>query len=144
MANTTQHRAHPPFSARALRAIAAVLAALTVALPAVAADYDITSFGAVANDGLSDLAAIQAAIDAASVGDRVIIPAGVFHVTDSIRPVGGITLVGALYCAGKDYPGLAQFLGFFAIVMATTNVVGGFLVTDRMLGMFGAKKEKKS
>ena len=58
--------------------------------------------------------------------------------------ISGITLVGALYCAGTDYPGFAKFLGFLAIVMATTNVVGGFLVTDRMLGMFGAKKEKKS
>lgn len=58
--------------------------------------------------------------------------------------ISGITLVGALFCAGVDYPGFAKFLGFLAIVMATTNVVGGFLVTDRMLGMFGAKKEKKS
>ena len=34
-------------------------------------------------------------------------------------------------------------MGFFAIAMATVNVVGGFLVTDRMLAMFGSKKAKK-
>ena len=57
--------------------------------------------------------------------------------------ISGITLVGALYLAGNDYPGFAKFLGFFAIVMATVNVVGGFLVTDRMLAMFGPKGRKK-
>lgn len=57
--------------------------------------------------------------------------------------ISGITLVGALYCAGEGYGGFAKFLGFLAIVMATTNVVGGFLVTDRMLGMFGGKKASK-
>lgn len=56
--------------------------------------------------------------------------------------ISGITLVGALYCAGTDYPVLAQVFGFLAIAMATTNVVGGFLVTDRMLGMFATKPKK--
>lgn len=56
--------------------------------------------------------------------------------------ISGITLVGALYCAGDEYTALAQVFGFLAIVMATINVVGGFLVTDRMLGMFGSKKSK--
>ena len=56
--------------------------------------------------------------------------------------ISGITLVGALYCAGTGYPGLGQFFGFLAIVMATVNVVGGFLVTDRMLGMFGKRGAK--
>ena len=54
--------------------------------------------------------------------------------------ISGITLVGAMYCAGKDYPAFATLFGFLAIVMATINVVGGFMVTDRMLGMFGARK----
>jgi len=57
--------------------------------------------------------------------------------------ISGITLVGALYCAGYEYTLLAQVFGFVAIVMATINVVGGFLVTDRMLGMFGSKKKGK-
>jgi NAD(P) transhydrogenase subunit alpha len=57
--------------------------------------------------------------------------------------ISGITLVGALYCAGTGYPLLGQVLGFLAIVMATVNVVGGFLVTDRMLRMFGRRGDRK-
>lgn len=57
--------------------------------------------------------------------------------------ISGITIVGALYCAGTGYPLLGQILGFFAIAMAMVNVVGGFLVTDRMLRMFGQKKAPK-
>ncbi len=55
--------------------------------------------------------------------------------------ISGITLVGALCCAGTGYPVLGQVFGFLAITMATINVVGGFLVTDRMLRMFGPKKK---
>ncbi len=58
--------------------------------------------------------------------------------------ISGITLVGAMYCAGTGYPWFAKFFGFLAIVMATVNVVGGFMVTDRMLGMFGTRKKKES
>lgn len=57
--------------------------------------------------------------------------------------ISGITLVGALYCAGTGYPMMGQVFGFLAIAMATINVVGGFLVTDRMLRMFGGAKKKK-
>jgi NAD(P) transhydrogenase subunit alpha len=57
--------------------------------------------------------------------------------------ISGITIVGALYCAGTGYPFMGQVLGFFAIAMAMVNVVGGFLVTDRMLRMFGTKKDAK-
>ncbi len=53
--------------------------------------------------------------------------------------ISGITLVGALYCAGTGYSTLGQVFGFLAITMATINVVGGFLVTDRMLKMFGTR-----
>lgn len=49
--------------------------------------------------------------------------------------ISGITLVGALVAAGS-HSALAGFLGFLAVVLATVNVVGGFLVTNRMLGMF--------
>jgi NAD(P) transhydrogenase subunit alpha len=55
--------------------------------------------------------------------------------------ISGITLVGALYCVSADYPFLAKALGVAAIALATINVVGGFLVTDRMLAMFGDKKK---
>ena len=57
--------------------------------------------------------------------------------------ISGITLVGALYCAGTGYPVFGHVLGFVAIALATVNVVGGFLVTDRMLRMFGTRAPKK-
>jgi NAD(P) transhydrogenase subunit alpha len=50
--------------------------------------------------------------------------------------ISGISIVGALVATGAGSGGLAQWLGFLAIVAATVNVVGGFLVTDRMLAMF--------
>ena len=53
--------------------------------------------------------------------------------------ISGITLVGAILAAGSGQGGVAAALGFVAIVLATINVVGGFLVTDRMLGMFKKK-----
>ena len=54
--------------------------------------------------------------------------------------VSGITLVGALLAAGSDSsPMLVNFLGFLAVTFATINVVGGYLVTNRMLAMFKRK-----
>ena len=50
--------------------------------------------------------------------------------------ISGITLVGALVAAGAEETTLTTILGFIAVTMATVNVVGGFLVTHRMLGMF--------
>ena len=51
--------------------------------------------------------------------------------------ISGITVVGALLAAGAGGPGwLATLLGAMAVFFATINVVGGYLVTDRMLGMF--------
>lgn len=50
--------------------------------------------------------------------------------------ISGISLVGSLVAAGADHGRLATILGFLAVTCATTNVVGGFLITDRMLGMF--------
>ncbi len=58
--------------------------------------------------------------------------------------ISGITIIGALTAAGLGSTGLAQVLGFLAVVTATVNVVGGFLVTDRMLEMFRSKTERKS
>jgi H+-translocating NAD(P) transhydrogenase subunit alpha len=50
--------------------------------------------------------------------------------------ISGITILGALVVAGAADGGLSIWLGVVAVVLATVNVVGGFLVTDRMLGMF--------
>lgn len=52
--------------------------------------------------------------------------------------ISGITLVGAVLATG-EYPGLARLLGFIAIILATVNVVGGFLVTHRMLEKFKSR-----
>jgi NAD(P) transhydrogenase subunit alpha len=56
--------------------------------------------------------------------------------------ISGITIVGAILASGGDNGTVATVLGFIAIVMATINVVGGFLVTNRMLSMFKKKPEK--
>jgi len=55
--------------------------------------------------------------------------------------ISGITVVGALLSAGSGYGQLSKILGMLAVISATINVVGGFMVTDRMLEMF--KKDKK-
>ena len=54
--------------------------------------------------------------------------------------ISGITLVGTIVTAGMNLTLLSTVLGFAAVVMATVNVVGGFLVTHRMLGMFRKRK----
>ena len=56
--------------------------------------------------------------------------------------ISGITIIGAIAAAGLGDDTLAQVLGFLAVVMATINVVGGFLVTDRMLDMFRSKSDR--
>ena len=53
--------------------------------------------------------------------------------------ISGITLVGALIAAGSDAGLLIDVLGFIAVVLATINVIGGFMVTNRMLAMFKRK-----
>ena len=53
--------------------------------------------------------------------------------------ISGITIVGALISAGSGHSTLTTVLGFLALVFATINVVGGFLVTHRMLDMFRRK-----
>ncbi len=55
--------------------------------------------------------------------------------------ISGITLIGALVSAGSENSTLATALAFFAVVLATVNVVGGFLVTDRMLSMFRSRRK---
>ncbi len=58
--------------------------------------------------------------------------------------ISGIALIGALVVAGPAGPegtSVSVILGLVAVVMATVNVVGGFLVTDRMLQMFRKKSE---
>ena len=51
--------------------------------------------------------------------------------------ISGISLVGSLVVAGSDRNEVATVLGVIAVTCATINVVGGFIITDRMLQMFG-------
>ena len=62
--------------------------------------------------------------------------------------ISGISLVGSLVAAGEHVSLVSTILGFIAVTAATINVVGGFLITDRMLRMFkrqpsDAKSDKK-
>jgi H+-translocating NAD(P) transhydrogenase subunit alpha len=56
--------------------------------------------------------------------------------------ISGISLVGSLVAAGADRGTLSTTLGVLAVISATINVVGGFMITDRMLKMF-KRQEKK-
>src|SRR2546425_8043909 len=55
--------------------------------------------------------------------------------------ISGISLIGSLVVAGANYSRLSTALGFVAVTCSSTNVVGGFLITDRMLKMFKRKQE---
>ena len=61
--------------------------------------------------------------------------------------ISGISLVGSLVTAGAHYNTLSTWLGFIAVTASTINVVGGFMITDRMLKMFkrqpAVKNDKK-
>ncbi len=54
--------------------------------------------------------------------------------------IHGIILVGAIVIAAPAHDTLGYILGFLAVVLAATNVVGGFVVTDRMLEMFKGRR----
>ena len=54
--------------------------------------------------------------------------------------IAGITVVGAVALAGNGQENLAQWLGAGAVALASVNVVGGYMVTDRMLGFFKKKE----
>jgi H+-translocating NAD(P) transhydrogenase subunit alpha len=56
--------------------------------------------------------------------------------------ISGISLVGSLVAAGAGRSGLSTTLGFIAVTAATINVVGGFMITDRMLKMFKREGRK--
>ena len=53
--------------------------------------------------------------------------------------ISGISLVGSIVTAGAGYNTVCTILGFIAVFCSTTNVVGGFVITDRMLRMFKRK-----
>ncbi len=55
--------------------------------------------------------------------------------------IHGIILIGAMIALGQSQTLTEQFIGFFAVLIATINVVGGFVVTERMLTMFQTEKK---
>ena len=57
--------------------------------------------------------------------------------------IHGVVIIGAIIVMGHAENTLSMVLGFLAVVLGTLNVVGGFVVTDRMLEMFRKKKTKK-
>ena len=58
--------------------------------------------------------------------------------------IHGIVIVGAIIVMGTPHPGLfMQILSFIAVVLASANVVGGFVVTDRMLEMFKKRPDER-
>ena len=56
--------------------------------------------------------------------------------------IHGVVIIGAIIVMGEATDLFSQILGFLAVVLGTLNVVGGFVVTDRMLEMFDKKKKK--
>ena len=61
------------------------------------------------------------------------------HLMSGANAISGITLVGTLVTAGQQLTTFTTILGFIAVAMASANVVGGFMVTHRMLRMFRRK-----
>jgi NAD(P) transhydrogenase subunit alpha len=88
---------------------------------------------------MTDVIQIYVFVLAAFVGYQVItkVPP-LLHtpLMSATNAISGISLVGSLVVAGSDHGFLASILGFIAVACAMTNVVGGFLITDRMLRMF--------
>lgn len=58
--------------------------------------------------------------------------------------ISGVTLIGALVAAGSEQNTLTTILGVASVIFATINVVGGYMVTDRMLAMFKSKQANNS
>jgi H+-translocating NAD(P) transhydrogenase subunit alpha len=57
--------------------------------------------------------------------------------------ISGISLVGSIVLAGSGHDSVSTTLGVIAVISATINVVGGFMITDRMLRMFQEKISRK-
>src|SRR5580700_11338538 len=92
------------------------------------------------------------------VGLYIFILAGFlgYHVIRSVPPllhtplmsatnaISGISLIGSLAVVGELHDWTSIILGFIAVGCSSTNVVGGFLITDRMLAMFKSERDAKS
>lgn len=102
-----------------------------------------TGGGAADQTALPLLAALTIFVLAIFVGFEIItkIPPTLHTpLMSGSNAISGITLVGALLAAGHGSQTAVAVLGTLAVVLATINVVGGFLVTNRMLEMFRRKR----
>src|SRR6516165_9984241 len=95
---------------------------------------------------------------AVEVGLYIFILAGFlgYHVISRVPPllhtplmsatnaISGISLIGSLVVVGEMHDWPSTILGFLAVACSSTNVAGGFLITDRMLAMFKSEREGKS
>jgi H+-translocating NAD(P) transhydrogenase subunit alpha len=94
-----------------------------------------------------DISLVVVFVLAAFVGLEVIskVPATLHTpLMSGANAISGITIVGALVVTGMVDAPWARWLGFLALILATINVVGGFLVTDRMLEMFKKKEPREA
>ena len=64
----------------------------------------------------------------------------VTNAISSVIVVGALLAVGVTLVGNEGYPIFARIVGFLALIMASVNIFGGFLVTQRMLGMYKKKK----
>src|SRR5438034_6637500 len=97
-------------------------------------------------DATTVIAALYVFALAAFVGYQVI--SGVpplLHtpLMSATNAISGISLVGSIVAAGSHYTAVSTALGFIAVTCATINVVGGFVITDRMLRMFKRRERKR-
>ncbi len=102
--------------------------------------------GGLGGDVLLLIASVYILILAGFVGFEVIgrvSPLLHTPLMSATNAISGISLVGSLIAAGNPHLGtFSNFLGFIAVTAATINVVGGFMITDRMLKMFKLKDQK--
>ena len=92
-----------------------------------------------------DIALIVVFVIASFLGAEVIskVPATLHTpLMSGSNAISGITIVGALIVTSAVASPLARWIGFGALVLATINVVGGYLVTDRMLEMFKPREKR--
>jgi NAD(P) transhydrogenase subunit alpha len=105
-------------------------------------DNAVLAAATASGDGLSLIMLLTVFVLAVFVGFEIITkvpPTLHTPLMSGSNAISGITLVGALVAAGAGEGALSTGLGFVAVILATVNVVGGFLVSHRMLDMFRKK-----
>ncbi|MDZ4841466.1 MAG: proton-translocating transhydrogenase family protein [Hyphomicrobium aestuarii] len=124
-----------------LRTILASLLCLAVVTPALAAE----GIGAAVDPGIYRLMVFAMAIFVGYYVVWSVTPALHTPLMAVTNAISSVIVVGALLACGvsglKDGSTLAKLFGFLALIMASINIFGGFLVTSRMLAMY-KKKEK--